>query len=112
MTEVSSRRNEVLHRIQVGLTGLCGVVLLVGLANIVVDNIRHDDATGADLASAANVTTADAVNGAPSEPLAELGVAPAADDGVQQSVVADLKPDPNLRKPMDRAPAGGDGKSR
>ena len=38
------RRTEGLQRVQIGLTGLAGVVLLVGLANIVIEKARVDDA--------------------------------------------------------------------
>ena len=38
------RRQEGLQRVQIGLTGLAGVVLLVGLANIVIEKARMDDA--------------------------------------------------------------------
>lgn len=101
-----ARRKEGLQRLRIGISGLVGVVLLVGLANIVVDNSRRDDAlqgVTADAAdnSAAAVATDDSN---PKEPLAELGVAPAAPapDSAGQAVVADLQPDPNLRKPMDQ----------
>lgn len=108
MNETTSHRKEAMQRMRTGLTGLFGIVLLVGLANIVVDNIRRDDA--ADASAAANATQAFATNGTPDEPLAELGVAPPSDEAQQQSVVPDLQPDPKLRKPMDRAPANGGGK--
>ena len=93
-------------RIQIGLSGLAGVVLLIGLANIVVDNVRRDDAAQ-DAIEAANeavnnsapFVAADA--GMPTEPLAELGVTPAPESAAPP-VVADLQPDPNLREPMDR----------
>lgn len=101
-----SRRREGLQRIRVGVSGLVGVLLLVGLANVVVNNARRDPTTEAAANAADNDEGAVAVTGAakPKEPLAELGVAPATDDETAP-VVADLQPDPNLRKPMDRAPA-------
>lgn len=90
------RRQEGLQRVQIGLTGLAGVVLLVGLANIVIDKARLDDAT----APPPVVPTLGVNAVAPKEPLAELGVQPAP----EQPTVPDLLPDPNLRKPMDRDP--------
>ena len=94
-----------MQRIQVGLTGLAGVVLLVGLANIVVDSVRRDQ--GADAMAASNATTAQSNGDKPSEPLAELGVTPTAQSSDEAPVVADLQPDPNLKKPMDRPPPNG-----
>ena len=92
------RRQEGLQRVQIGLTGLAGVVLLVGLANIGIEKARVDDA-----ALAPPVTPTLETNAvAPKEPLAELGVQPAPE---QAPIVPDLQPDPNLKKPMDRAPA-------
>lgn len=100
------RRKEGMQRVQVGLTGLFGIMLLVGLANLVVDKVRDNDAavlaSGASDNMMANAGNAESM---PTEPLAELGVTPAAEPS--SSVVADLEPDPRLRKPMDRGePAG------
>lgn len=90
------RRQEGLQRVQIGLTGVTGVILLVGLANIVIDKARIDDPS----IPPPTVATIDAnASAGPKEPLAELGVQPAQD---QAPVVPDLQPDPNLAKPMDR----------
>ncbi|MGE4322475.1 MAG: hypothetical protein AB7E60_05540 [Sphingobium sp.] len=91
------RRQEGLQRVQIGLTGIAGVVLLVGLANIVIDKAGIGDP--AQPPPTVPTLTANAV--APKEPLAELGVQPAPE---QAPVVPDLQPDPNLSKPMDRDP--------
>lgn len=92
------RRQEGLQRVQIGLTGLAGVVLLVGLANIVIDKARMDDAA---LPPPTAMPTLTGNAAAPREPLAELGVQPAPE---QAPIVPDLQPDPNIRKPMDRDP--------
>ncbi|MEO8722418.1 MAG: hypothetical protein ABI395_02690 [Sphingobium sp.] len=97
-------RKEAMQRIQVGLTGLAGIVLMVALANVVVRNIRPGDGSGsAAMGSAANASNAYENGDAPREPLAELGVTPAADPAV--GAVPDLQPDPKISKPMDRDPA-------
>lgn len=96
-----ARRKEGIQRIQIGLSGLAGVVLLLGLANIVVDNVRKDDAAQETAEAAASNAAPIVPEEKPAEPLAELGVAPASDSG---AVVADLQPDPNLKEPMDRPP--------
>ncbi|PZU13490.1 MAG: hypothetical protein DI606_05350 [Sphingobium sp.] len=91
------RRQEGLQRVQIGLTGLAGVVLLVGLANIVIEKARLDDT--ASPPPVVPTLTQNAVS--PKEPLAELGVQPAPE---QAPLVPDLQPDPNIRKPMDQDP--------
>lgn len=93
------RRQEGLQRVQIGLTGLAGVILLVGLANIVIDKAKLDVA----VQPPPTVSTLDNANALaqPKEPLAELGVTPSMS---QSQVVPDLQPDPNLQKPMDREP--------
>ncbi|WP_420145243.1 hypothetical protein [Sphingobium sp.] len=94
------RRQEGLQRVQIGLTGLAGVVLLVGLANIVIEKARMDDAALPPPVVPTLSTQQNAVS--PKDPLAELGVQPAPE---QAPLVPDLQPDPNIRKPMDRDPA-------
>lgn len=99
-------RRESLRRIQVGGAGLGGVLLLVGLTNVLVDNIRKDRvlsgfAAAGDAGTAANAMAAPAQS---TEPLADLGVTPATDAGKQAPAVPDLEPDPKLQTPMDRDP--------
>lgn len=94
-------RKEVIQRIRVGLGGLTGVLLLIGLADIVVDKIRSDEATTTSTVAANATADATASPDQPTEPLAELGVTPPSDIP-NRPVVADLQPDPKLREPMDR----------
>ena len=96
---------EAIQRVQLGLSGLAGVVLLIGLANVIVENVRKDDSVlevnAEASANAAEAVTAARAEEQRSEPLAELGVAPSS-DADPAPVVADLQPDPNLRERMDR----------
>lgn len=67
-------RAEAVHRLQVGLFGLCAMLLLVGLANIIMDRARLSDDERAPISE-------QAVAGpkAATDPLADIGVVPAAD---------------------------------
>lgn len=67
-------RSQSVHRLQVGLFGLCAMLLLVGLANIIMDRARLAE----ELDPTAVETPAAQGKGA-SDPLADLGVVPAAD---------------------------------
>ncbi len=76
-------RAQAVHRLQVGLFGLAGMLLLVGLANIIMDRARiNDDATAE--AAAASAAAAGVSGGVPetapqsptSDPLADIGVVP------------------------------------
>lgn len=97
-------RRESLRRVQMGAAGLGGVLLLVGLTNVLVDNIRKDNAMAVATEGSAgqNMVTVPTS----SEALADLGVAPASDSAKAPGVAAvpDLEPDPRLQKPMDRDP--------
>lgn len=108
------RKKEGLQRVQIGLTGLAGVILLVGLANIVI-NKASSESGATSLQSAQTVASGipdsanNVENGQPNEPLAELGVTPASNAPLASAptagqVVPDLEPDPNLKRPMDRDP--------
>jgi hypothetical protein len=73
-------RAQAVHRLQIGLFGLAAMLLLVGLANIIMDRARlaEDASAGPDVASSDSAKKA-------SDPLADIGVVPAADpsaDGV------------------------------
>ena len=68
-------RAQTVHRLQIGLFGLCAMLLLVGLANIIMDRARlADDSDPAAALSAPEVSTNSAT-----DPLADIGVVPAAD---------------------------------
>ena len=76
---VRERRAQAVHRLQVGLFGLAGMLLLVGLANIIMDRAMiSDNATAAS--SAASVAAAkvspDAAQTPANDPLADIGVVP------------------------------------
>ncbi|HEX7820837.1 MAG TPA: hypothetical protein VF463_09485 [Sphingobium sp.] len=100
-------RRESVRRIQIGAAGLGGVLMLVGLTNVLVDNIRKDGGLTSGSEVMGGLVAGNAADPAKSnEPLADLGVTPASDAGTQQAVpaVPDLEPDPQLQKPMDRDP--------
>lgn len=69
-----------MHRLQVGLFGLAGMLLLVGLANIIMDRARvNDDAAAVAVAENPSVTERQAKSAVPSpasDPLADIGVVP------------------------------------
>ena len=77
---VRERRAQAVHRMQVGLFGLAGMLLLVGLANIIMDRaLISDDATAASsaaAASAAKVSPEGAAASPANDPLADIGVVP------------------------------------
>lgn len=105
---------EELQRVQIGLVGLAGVLLIVTLANIVVDSARRD--TVSETASSEIGPINDGVLGSNvsgfaktvgNEPLADLGVTPTTEGSatpVLPSPVPDLEPDPQLRQRMDQDP--------
>lgn len=66
-------RAQAVHRLQVGLFGLAAMLLLVGLANIIMDRARQSEVESG-IAMPAEESPAPA-----RDPLADIGVVPAAD---------------------------------
>ena len=69
---VRELRAQSVHRLQVGLLGLAVMLMLVGLANIIMDRARLADAEGA----VAQPTAGSTENKTESDPLAVIGVVP------------------------------------
>jgi hypothetical protein len=67
-------RAQAVHRLQTGLFGLAAMLLLVGLANIIMDRARLAEAA---MPAPAGVPTATAEP--KSDPLADIGVIPSPD---------------------------------
>lgn len=65
-------RAQAVHRLQIGLFGLAAMLLIVGLANIIMDRARLGEDGAASQASVAATSSA-------SDPLADIGVVPAPD---------------------------------
>jgi hypothetical protein len=102
VTELRARR-EGYQRVQVGLAGLAGVLLLVTLANLVIAKARPDLAADTANAGVAQVAADNAGAAKPNEPLADLGVTPTAETSERPAPsMPDLQPDPRLQQPMDR----------
>jgi hypothetical protein len=74
-------RAQTVHRLQVGLFGLLAMLLLVGLANIIMDRARMAESAN----SGAAATAGDSARKT-SDPLADIGVVPAADPSASSAV--------------------------
>lgn len=73
-------RAQAVQRLQVGLFGVAVMLLVVALANIVMDRARQADAASALMAGS---HVASATSAAHNDPLADIGVAPAPDSSRQ-----------------------------
>ncbi len=106
-----------MQRIQVGVIGLAAVLLLVSIANFVMQRASDERTVIEELQGEGEGGPAPVVrkpDEKPAEPLAELGITPApvpeaGQPEVQKpsanlpgQTVPDLTPDPNLDSPMDR----------
>lgn len=67
-------RAQAVHRLQIGLFGLAGMLLLVSLANVIMDRAKQVDRTagGAPAAAASPSASPSTAN----DPLVDMGVAP------------------------------------
>jgi hypothetical protein len=67
-------RAQAVHRLQIGLFGLAGMLLIVSLANVIMDRAKQVDrtATGAPAAAASPSASPSTAN----DPLVDMGVAP------------------------------------
>lgn len=72
-------RAQSVHRLQIGLFGLAAMLLIVGLANIIMDRARLGDATVVTQHDASASATAG------NDPLADIGVVPAPDPTAAQT---------------------------
>lgn len=85
-------RSHAVQRLQVGLFGLGLMILLVGLANIIMNRANQTEA-GTVPEAAATVAPPDAPTQA-SDPLADAGVVPDVGEPQAQPTVASDAPDP------------------
>ncbi|MDB5712859.1 MAG: hypothetical protein JWO15_256 [Sphingomonadales bacterium] len=84
-----------MQRIRVGVTGLAAVILIVLLAAAIATSVRRTAALNASGATASLPTDAKSMSlkavDSNAEPLAQLGVAPAANDRKDPGVPADKR---------------------
>lgn len=78
----SPDHHHIMQRVKVGMIGLAAVILLIAIASTILGSLKHDEPPVAAAGAAqsnmvADMTMANAASPSSSEPLAELGVAPA-----------------------------------
>jgi len=106
-----------MQRIQVGVIGLAAVLLLVSVANFVIQRASDEQTVIEEMQTGEEGNTPPLARNPEkksADPLAELGITPAPEQGKGLSedqkpatnmpgqTVPDLQPDPNLDAPMDR----------
>ena len=84
---VRELRAQAVQRLQAGLFGLAAIVLIVGLANIINDRARMAENEAGKPSAAATKTGA-----AQTDPLAEIGVVPAATPDAAASATRSAAP--------------------
>lgn len=68
-TSTRELRAQAVHRMQVGLFGLAGMLLMVSLANVIMDRAQQADEGAVSVAASASAEPAN-------DPLVDMGVAP------------------------------------
>lgn len=76
LTTFGGTRAEAVHRLQVGMFGLGAIVLMIGLANVVMERARQSDATSVPEASATVAADDMPAQKQNKDPLADAGVVP------------------------------------
>jgi hypothetical protein len=71
---IAGARSESLHRLQVGLSGLAAIVLMLALANVIMDRANRTEA--ASVPDAAATVLPPPVHSQQNDPLADAGVVP------------------------------------
>jgi hypothetical protein len=66
-------RAQAVHRLQIGIFGLAGMLLLVSLANVIMDRAKQVERTTTPAAAAASPSASPS---AANDPLVDMGVAP------------------------------------
>ncbi|GGN50643.1 hypothetical protein GCM10011349_22480 [Novosphingobium indicum] len=91
-------RAQAVHRLQVGLFGLCAMLLLVGLANIIMDRARLADSED----PIREVVAADSKpKKQATDPLADIGVVPASEPSPTPKPTVATTPNPrDLADPL------------
>ena len=87
-------RAQSVHRLQVGLFGLCAMLLIIGLANIIMDRAKVTEAAADPIGEVIAKDSPKENQGI--DPLADIGVIPAADPTPVVERTAEPIPDPML----------------
>lgn len=93
-------RAQAVHRLQVGMFGLAGMLLLVSLANVIMDRAKYLDDTSVNVTAptvSASETTAN-------DPLVDMGVAPELPVSGQDKPQATKSPAPQRPAPSITVP--------
>lgn len=75
-TPVREVRAQAVHRLQVGLFGLAMMLLLVGLANIIMDRAQLSEDAAKGTQAATSAASPSPSETAAKDPLVDMGVAP------------------------------------